>query len=149
MAHMRWKGLQYYELIACITRQDAFNALLRCLIALSGMGARPVLSVAVPSRFDTRLGQRCMRRHVGRQAAEVARWWSLHEDLHAATQVRAELAWKLLLGNVAENKKISFSPKCHGCVFFCSVFLGFRASYGGCVVQKSRIPLQYAMGLLL
>ena len=29
------------------------------------------------------------------QAAEVARWWSLHEDLHAATQACAELAWKL------------------------------------------------------
>ena len=25
----------------------------------------------------------------------MARWWSLHEDLHAATQVRAESAWKL------------------------------------------------------
>ena len=25
----------------------------------------------------------------------MARWWSLHEDLHAATQACAELAWKL------------------------------------------------------
>ena len=24
----------------------------------------------------------------------MARWWSLHEDLHATTQVLAELAWK-------------------------------------------------------
>ena len=29
--------------------------------------------------------------HVGRQAAEVARWWSLHEGLHVATQVPAQL----------------------------------------------------------
>ena len=35
-----------------------------------------------------------MQRHVGRQAAEVVRWWSLHEDLHATTQVLAELARK-------------------------------------------------------
>ena len=27
----------------------------------------------------------------------VARWWSLHEDLHATTQVLAELAWKPLV----------------------------------------------------
>ena len=25
----------------------------------------------------------------------MARWWSLHEDLHAATQACAELVWKL------------------------------------------------------
>ena len=25
----------------------------------------------------------------------MARWWSLHEDMHAATQVCAEVAWKL------------------------------------------------------
>ena len=79
--------LQYCEFIASITGQDTFNAGLRCPFTLSGTGARPVPSVAAPPRFDTRPGQRCVRRHVGRQAAEVARWWSLHEGLHAATQV--------------------------------------------------------------
>ena len=29
------------------------------------------------------------------------------------------------------------------------VFLSSRTSYGGCVIQKRRIPLQYASGLLL
>ena len=48
--------------------------LLRCLLALSGTGARPVPSIAAPPRFDTRPGQRCVRHHVGRQAAEVAQW---------------------------------------------------------------------------
>ena len=92
MAHKRWKGVQYYELIARIIGQDAFNAPLRCPFALSGTGARPVPSVAAPPRFDTRPGQRCVRRHVGSQAAEVAWWQGLHKDLHAATQACAELA---------------------------------------------------------
>ena len=83
--------LQHHELIAGITGQSTFNARLRCPFTLSGMGATPVPSVAAPSCFDTRHGQRCMRCHVGRQAAEVARWWSLHEGLHAATQVPAQL----------------------------------------------------------
>ena len=83
--------LQRCELIAGITGQSAFNARLRCPFTLSGTGARPVPSVAAPPRFDTRPGQRCVRRHVGRQAAEVARWWSLHEGLHAAMQVPAQL----------------------------------------------------------
>ena len=77
--------MQCPELIARITGQDAFNAPLRCPLALSGAGVRPIPSVAAPPRFDTRPGQRCMRRRVGRQAAEVAWWWSLHEDLHATT----------------------------------------------------------------
>ena len=84
--------LQRYELIACITGQSAFNARLRCPFTLSRTGARPVPSVTAPPRFDMRPGQRCVRRHVGRQAAEVARWWSLHEDLHAAMQALDELA---------------------------------------------------------
>ena len=87
--------LQRCDLIARIAGQDTFNARLRCPFALSGTRARPVPSVAAPPRFNTRPGQRCVRRHVGRQAAEVARWWSLHEDLHAATQVLDELAWEL------------------------------------------------------
>ena len=66
---------QCHELIAGITGQSAFNARLRCLFTLSGTGARPVPSVAAPPCFDTRPGQRCMRCHVGRQAAEVAQWW--------------------------------------------------------------------------
>ena len=94
VAHRRWKGLQCGELIARVTGQDAFNAPLRCPLALSGTGVRLVPSVAAPSRFDTRPGQRCVRYHVGRQAAEVARWQGLHEDLHATTQVLAELVWK-------------------------------------------------------
>ena len=36
-----------------------------------------------------------MQRHAGSLAAESVRWQSLHEDLHATTQVLAELAWKL------------------------------------------------------
>ena len=91
MAHRRWKDLQCYELIARITGQDAFNAQLRCPLTLSGTGVRHVPSVATPPRFDTLPGQRCMRRHVGRQATEVAQWWSLHEELYAAMQVPAQL----------------------------------------------------------
>ena len=94
MAHKRWKGLQYYELIACITGQDAFNAQLRCPLALLGTGTRPVPSVAALPRFDMRPGQQCVQRHEGRQAAEVARWQGLHKELHATTEVLAELVWK-------------------------------------------------------
>ena len=36
-----------------------------------------------------------MQRHAGWLAAELVRWQSLHEDLHATTQVLAELVWKL------------------------------------------------------
>ena len=83
--------LQRCELIAGITGQSAFNARLRCPFTLSGTGVRPIPSVASPPCFDMRPGQRCMRCHVGRQAAEVARWWSLHEVLHVAMQVPAQL----------------------------------------------------------
>ena len=86
--------LQRCELIAGITGHSAFNARLRCPSTLSGTGAGPVPSVAAPPRFDTRPGQRCLQHHVGRQTAEVARWQGLHEDLHATTQVLAELVWK-------------------------------------------------------
>ena len=112
MVHRRSKRLQYCELIARITGQGAFNASLRCPLALSGTGARPVPSVAAPPRFDTRLGQRSMRRHVGRQAAEVARWWSLHEDLHAATQACAELAWKLHVASQVPAELVGLAAAC-------------------------------------
>ena len=81
--------LQRCEVIASITGQDALNAGLRCPSLYWGTGVRPVPSVAAPPGFDTRPGQQRMQRHVGRQAAEVARWWSLHEGLHAATLVPA------------------------------------------------------------
>ena len=58
---------------------------------LLGTGVRPVPSVAAPPGFDTRPSQQRMQRHVGRQAAEVAWWWSLHEGLHVAMQVPAQL----------------------------------------------------------
>ena len=35
-----------------------------------------------------------MERHVGWQAAEMASRKDLHEDMHATTQVLAELVWK-------------------------------------------------------
>ena len=38
-----------------------------------------------------------MQCHVGRQTAEVVRWQGLHEDLHATTQVLAELVWRPLV----------------------------------------------------
>ena len=81
--------LESRELIAGITGQSAFNVRLRCPFTLSGTGARLVSSAAAPSSFDTRPGQRHMRCHVGRQAVEVAWWWSLHEGLHVAMQVPA------------------------------------------------------------
>ena len=104
--------LQRCELIAGITGQSAFNARLRCPFTLSRMGARPVPSVAAPPRFDTRPGQRCMRCHLGSQAAEVVRWWSLHEDLHAATQVRAELAWKLHVAMQVPAQLVGLAAAC-------------------------------------
>ena len=77
--------LQRCEVVASITGQDALNAGLRCLSLYWGMGVRPVPSVATLPGFDTCPGQQRMQRHVGKQATEVARWWSLHEGLHAAT----------------------------------------------------------------
>ena len=92
--------LQCCEVIASITGQDALNAGLRCPSLYWGTGVRPVLSVAAPSGFDTPPGQQRMQRHVGKQEAEVARWWSLHEGLHAATQVPAQL-----VGSVAAHER--------------------------------------------
>ena len=112
MAHRRWKGLQWHEVIPRITGQGAFNASLRCPLALSGTGARPVPSVAAPPCFDTRLGQGCVRCHVGRQAAELARWWSLHEDLHAATQALDELAWELHVATQVPAQLVGLAAAC-------------------------------------
>ncbi len=67
---------------------------------------------AAPPRFDTRPGQRCVRRHVGRQAAEVARWWSLHEDLHAATQALDELAWELHVATQVPAQLVGLAAAC-------------------------------------
>ena len=82
--------LQHCEVITSIKRQDALNARLRCPSLYRGTGVRPVPSVAAPPCFDTCPGQQ-MQRHIGRQAAEVARWWSLHEGSHATTQVPTPL----------------------------------------------------------
>ena len=83
--------LQHCMVIASITGRDILNAGLRYPSLYWGTVVRPVPSVAAPPSFDTRPRQQCMQHHVGRQAAEVARWWSLHEGLHAATQVPAQL----------------------------------------------------------
>ena len=53
-----------------------------------------------------------MQCHVGRQAAEVARWWSLHEDLHAATQACAELAWKLHVATQVPAQLVGLAAAC-------------------------------------
>ena len=66
-------------------RTNAFNALT----------TKPVSSVAALPCSDTRPGQRGMQHHVGWQAAELVWWQRLHEDLHATTQVLAELTWEL------------------------------------------------------
>ena len=83
--------LQCCEVIASIIGLGALNVRLRCPSLYWGVGVRPVPSVAAPPGFDTCPSQQRMKRHVGRQAAEVARWWSLREGLHAATQVPAQL----------------------------------------------------------
>ena len=75
-----------------------------------GGEARPVCRALL--RFDTRPGQRCVRRHVGRQAAEVARWWSLHEDLHAATQALDELAWELHVATQVPAQLVELAAAC-------------------------------------
>ena len=76
------------------------------------MGESPVSSVAAPSRVDTRPGQRRPRCHVGRQAAEVARWWILHEDLHAATQALDELAWGLHVATQVPAQLVGLAAAC-------------------------------------
>ena len=92
--------LQRCEVIASIIGQDALNAGLRCPSLYWRTGVRPVPSVAAPPGLDTRPGQQRMQRHVGKQAAEVARWWSLHEGLHDATQVPTQL-----VGSVAVHER--------------------------------------------
>ena len=67
----------------------------RALLALSGKARKLVPPVAASPCFDTRPGQQGVQRHTGWLAAELVRCQSLHEDLHATTQVLAELAWKL------------------------------------------------------
>ena len=61
-----------------------------------GDGTKLVPSVAASPCSDTRTGQLGMQRHVGWQAAELVRWQGLHEDLHATTQVLADLVRKLV-----------------------------------------------------
>ena len=53
-----------------------------------------------------------MRRHVGRQAVEVARWWSLHKDLHAATQAFDELAWELHVATQVPAQLVGLAAAC-------------------------------------
>ena len=59
-----------------------------------------------------RLGQRCVQRHVGRQADEVVRWWSLHEDLHAATQALDELARELHVATRVPAQLVELAAAC-------------------------------------
>ena len=53
-----------------------------------------------------------MRCHVGRQATEVARWWSLHEDLHAATQALDELARQLHVATQVPAQLVGLAAAC-------------------------------------
>ena len=53
-----------------------------------------------------------MQCHVGRQAAEVARWQGLHEDLHAATQALAELAWELHVATQVPAQLVGLAAAC-------------------------------------
>mgnify|MGYP005814572225 CR=1 FL=1 len=42
----------------------------------------------------------------------MARWWSLHEDLHAATQALAELAWKLHAATQVPTQLVGLAAAC-------------------------------------
>ena len=42
----------------------------------------------------------------------MARWWSLHEDLHAATQLCAELAWKLHVATQVPAQLVGLVATC-------------------------------------
>ena len=95
-----------------ITGLSTLNARLRCPSTLSGTGARPIPSVAAPPCFDTCPGQRRMPCHVGRQAAEVARWWSLHEGLHVVTQALADLAWKQHVATHVPTQLVGLAAAC-------------------------------------
>ena len=50
--------------------------------------------------------------HVGRQAAEVAQWRSLHEDLHAATQELDELAWEQHVATQVPAQLVGLAAAC-------------------------------------
>ena len=45
-------------------------------------------------------------------AAGLAWWWSLHEDLHATTQVLAELAWKPHVATQAPAQLVGLAAAC-------------------------------------
>ena len=53
-----------------------------------------------------------MQPHVGRQAAEVAQWQGLHEDLHATTQVLAELVWKPHVATQVPAQLVGLAAAC-------------------------------------
>ena len=53
-----------------------------------------------------------MKRHVGRQAAEVARWQGLHEDLHATTQVLVESVWKPRVATQVPAQLVGLAAAC-------------------------------------
>ena len=42
----------------------------------------------------------------------MARWWSLHEDLHAATQVLDELAWGLHVATQVPAHLVGLAATC-------------------------------------
>ena len=42
----------------------------------------------------------------------MVRWWSLHEDLHAATQVCSELAWKLHVATQVPAQLVGLAAAC-------------------------------------
>ena len=42
----------------------------------------------------------------------MARWWSLHEDLHAATQALDELAWKLHVATQVPAQLVGLAAAC-------------------------------------
>ena len=62
------------------------------LFIVDGKEACPVRRRFASLRRASRLTRRAVQRWL---AAELVRWQSLHEDLHATTQVLAELALKL------------------------------------------------------
>src|SRR3954466_9844954 len=53
-----------------------------------------------------------MQCHVGRQVAEVVRWWSLHEDLHAAMQELDELAWEPHVATQVPAQLVGLAAAC-------------------------------------
>src|SRR3954471_19026890 len=88
--------VQSCEVIPRITCQGAFNAPCLGVLALSGAGESPVSSVATLFRVDTRPGQRCLRCHVGGQAAEVAqRWVSSRICMPPRRRLPSWLGWQL------------------------------------------------------